>query len=260
MEMRDSAILILAIYTVCVIVGFFLPKFLGKPRYAIAAISFLPTAFIGLYYSHTVDDWLFYYRVRTLPYFEISGALIGLGAGILVRDMYGRRMFVAMPTAALALAVVSLLPYWKPILTPLNTESLQDRRDGDYCLQSAGSTCGPACLATILNLSGTRVSEEEIAKNCLTSSSGTEVWYLARYAKEKGLDPRYEQVPPSSLNGKRGIVGVRLGPGGAGHFLAILDCDKDILEFVDPIKGHLKMSVADFLKSYEYTGFMLVLQ
>jgi len=45
-------------------------------------------------------------------------------------------------------------------------------------LQSTGSTCGPAALATIFNYYGISKSEEEIARAAFSSSSGTENWTI----------------------------------------------------------------------------------
>ena len=255
--MEMLAATLLGIYLCTFLVGVLLPALSGKLRFELLALSCLPTGLVGLYYLHLVDDLPVYYTLRSIPYIELSSGLLGLGTGIVAREMHRRNMRLIVAVLVPSMAVVSLLPYAKHIVAPLNSTTLEDRWEGPYCLQSTGGTCGPACLATFLNLAGKRETERGVARACLTTGSGTEVWYLARYARERGLKVDFQQVPVDALKGKRGIVGVRLGADGAGHFLALLSCDGATIEFVDPLSGHDSMPLDTFLQKYAYTGFLM---
>jgi hypothetical protein len=251
---------LLGIYLCTFLAGVLLPALPGKLRFELLALSCLPTGLMGLYYLHLVDELPLYYSFRSIPYVELSSGMLGLGTGIVVREMHRRNMRLLVAILVPSMAVISMLPYVKNVFAPLDTTPLQERWDGPYCLQSTGRTCGPACLATFLSLAGKKESERDVARNSLTTASGTEVWYLARYARKKGLEAGFEQVPLEGLKNKRGIIGVKLGMGGAGHFLALLGCDGRTLEFVDPMSGHKTSDLDAFLRTYAYTGFLMALK
>jgi hypothetical protein len=258
--MDALATLILGIYLTTFTVGALLPKLPGRRRRELLALSCLPTGLVALYYLRLVDSVPLYYSLRSLPYMEVSSGMLGLGAGIVAREMHARNMRLAVAVLVPAMAVVALLPYVKNVFAPLDTAPIMERWDGQYCLQSTGRTCGPACLATFLSLAGKKETERDVARNSLTTASGTEVWYLARYAREKGLAAVFEQVALEGLKGKRGIIGVKLGGSVAGHFLALLGCDGKTVEYVDPMHGHKTTDMGTFRNAYEYTGFLMSLK
>ena len=251
---------LLGIYLCTFLAGVLLPVLPGKLRFELLALSCLPTGIVGLYYLHVVDDMPLYYSLRSVPYIELSSGLLGLGTGIIVREMHRRNMRLLVAVLVPSMAVVAMLPYVKNVFSPLDTALLEERWDGPYCLQSTGHTCGPACLATFLNLAGKKESERDVARMSLTTASGTEVWYLARHAREKGLEARFEQGTLEALKGKRGIIGVKLGGGAAGHFLALLGCDGRTVEYVDPMSGHKTTDMETFRNAYAYTGFLMALK
>jgi len=252
--------ILLGIYLCSFLVGVLLPALAAKQRFELLALSCLPTGMVGLYYLHLVDNAPLYYSLRSVPCIELSSGLLGLGTGVVTREMHRRNMRLAVAVLVPAMAVVSMLPYVKNVFAPLDTKPLQERWDGPYCLQSTGHTCGPACLATFLSLAGKKESERDVACKSMTTASGTEVWYLARYAREKGLEAGFEQVALEGLKGKRGIIGVKLGGGVAGHFLALLGCDGRALEYVDPMTGHKTTDMDTFRRTYGYTGFLMSLK
>jgi hypothetical protein len=53
-------------------------------------------------------------------------------------------------------------------------------------------------------------------------------------------------------------VGVRLG--GVGHFIAVLDLHDDQITFADPLHGEEHLSLAEFQRRYEFTGFHMVIK
>jgi hypothetical protein len=251
---------LLGIYLCTFLVGVLLSALPGKLRFELLALSCLPTGLVGLYYLHLVDDLPLYYNFRSVPYIELSSGLLGLGTGIVVREMHRRNMRLLVAVLVPSMAVVSMLPYAKNVFAPLDTTRLQERWDGPYCLQSADHTCGPACLATFLSLAGKKESEKDVARASMTTASGTEVWYLARHAREKGLEAQFEHGTLEALKGKRGIIGVKLGGGVTGHFLALLGCDGRTVDYVDPLSGHKTAAMEAFRNAYEYTGFLMTLK
>jgi ABC-type bacteriocin/lantibiotic exporter with double-glycine peptidase domain len=153
-----------------------------------------------------------------------------------------------------------LIPFVKPLLDPIELNRLRDRCDGDVCMQSTFSTCGPSSAATLLKAFGQTASERQLAGECLTSRGGTEIWYIARAFHRRGL--RQHVLIQKSENGSvpsPAIAGVVLR-GGAGHFIAIMSQTADEVTIGDPMKGKLVVKKADLTDYYHFTGFFLVVQ
>lgn len=151
----------------------------------------------------------------------------------------------------------AVVPYLKPVMNPLELGSSKEQWDGDACLQSTASTCGPASTASILKSLGVDSSEHEIARQAHTSGSGTEAWYLARYVRSRGLEARFDFKPGYSSSACfPAMVGVRIGA--YGHFIAVLDRRGDRVTYVDPLTGKNSLPLAEFLKRYQFTGFQMV--
>jgi len=51
------------------------------------------------------------------------------------------------------------------------------------------------------------------------------------------------------------IVGVRVA--GFGHFIAVLKIEDGMITFVDPLSGQQKVTLPEFMKAHEFTGFHL---
>lgn len=212
-----------------------------------------------LYYSHVLDDAAWLYNLRTVRYTELLACGVGLLAGAFDAwwepESFGEKAVV--PAALLVLVAV---PYIKPVLDPLDLTKLKDQCEGEVCLQSTFSTCGPASAATVLKSFGKTASEKELARESLTSRGGTEIWYLARALQRRGvatsvvIRPRGETETPSPA-----IAGVVL-PGNAGHFIAILSNDEERVTIADPLKGKFVVAKADLVNRYQFTGFFLVLR
>jgi hypothetical protein len=85
-------------------------------------------------------------------------------------------------------------------------------------------------------------------------SGGTEAWYLARAARARGFDARFEFG--SGFSPERGlpaVIGVRLGS--IGHFIAILDQEGDRFIVGDPLIGQELLSREEMEQRYDFTGF-----
>jgi ABC-type bacteriocin/lantibiotic exporter with double-glycine peptidase domain len=149
------------------------------------------------------------------------------------------------------------LPYLKPVLRPLRADSWREEWQGEACLQSTPSTCGPAAAATVVRRLGGHLSEGELAREAFTCRSGTENWYLARALRRHGFESDFLLSDPSKAP-LPAIAGVRLRSlRNAGHFIALLERDGDKYVVADPMEGLSTNTLADLEGPYEFTGFFL---
>jgi predicted double-glycine peptidase len=224
----------------------------------LAAVLALPCAVCDLFYTHLFDGWTLFYRFRAAPFSELSLAGIGLSAGMLYcwmePDTLGEKLVVPV-----GLLIVLGLPFSKSALAPVDRSRLQQTCNGEVCLQSTMSTCGPSSAATILKLYGRAASEKELAEEAFTYRGGTESWYLARALRRRGFDADFiiqrsssESIPAPS------IAGVTLG-GGTGHFVAVLSSTPERVVIGDPLTGKFEISRSDLKSRYHFTGFFLVI-
>lgn len=226
------------------------------PALALAAALSIPGLLYVLYYIHLFDSAAWFYNFRAIRLTELLASGIALLAGwlysVVAPESLGEKL--AIPTALSALLII---PFIKSIITPLDYAQLQDRCEGETCLQSTPSTCGPTSAANILKNFGRSSSEKELAMAAYTYRGGTENWYLSRALRDRGFDtnvvvesPLPERLPAPS------VAGVILG-GGAGHFIAVLSQDGPVVTIVDPLKGKLVMQRSDLAQQYRFTGFFL---
>jgi hypothetical protein len=219
------------------------------------ALLSVPSLWFAIYYLHILGEREWFYTLRSWPGSEFLviflGCAGGAAAALLPRLLLGLPLF-----AVLAVAVT---PYVKPLIGPLPDSAFYEQWRGEICLQSTPSTCGPASVTTILRHFGIKTTEKETARASFSYTGGTEAWYLARYVRSRGLSPRFDfrsTFTPSA--GLPAVVGVRLG--GVGHFIAVLDCHDGQVTFADPLHGEEHLSLADFQRRYDFTGFHMVIQ
>jgi predicted double-glycine peptidase len=236
------------------------PELRSSPtRSAFLALSFffaVPGLMYVAYYVHLFDSAAWFYNFRAARFTELVASGMGLLFGYLYSwmepDTLGEKVF-----APVILSILVFIPFMKPLLAPIDLSRLKSECPDNICLQSTESSCGPASAATILKAYGIRSSEQELAKDAFTYRGGTENWYLARALTKRGFDVRVMQIKMPDQLPTPSIAGVLLG-GGAGHFIAVLSSDKDIVTVVDPLIGKLVMSHAQLLRKYHFTGFFLV--
>ena len=224
---------------------------------AAAAICAVPAVLFATYYLHWFDDAAWFYRFRSLPWTELSAAGAGLLAGLLYAwlAVIGRSWRIAVPALLLAGLFV---PYMKAVVAPLDKAGLIDQCPDGVCLQSTASTCGPASAASILRLFNIEESERTLAQEAYTSSGGTENWYLARALRRRGFPVEYVIVErPVARLPYPSVAGVTL-PGGAGHFIAILEETGDAYVIGEPMRGKLTVPKSRLSGSYNFTGFFMV--
>lgn len=218
------------------------------------ALLAVPSLLFAVYYLRVLPEWAWFYTLRSWPGTELLvvflGAACGAAASLLPRLLLGVPLFVLLAPA--------VLPYVKPLLGPIPDDAFQESWQGDVCLQSTPSTCGPASVTTILRHLGAPVSERTVARAAFSYTGGTEAWYLARYVRTRGFVARFDfRSTFSPAAGLPCMVGVRLG--GVGHFIAVLEVNGDQVAVADPCEGPKRVSLSAFQRRYDFTGFHLVI-
>ena len=218
----------------------------------------LPGFLCVLYYTHVLDNAAWFYSFRAWPFTELLPGGVGLLAGVLESwvgaETLGEKLFVPV-----AFSVLVLIPFVKPLLDPVSLDRLSDSCKGEVCLQSTFSTCGPSSAATLLKIFGQVASERQLARECLTSRGGTEIWYIARAFERRGFRTRVLiQLPGTLRIPAPAIAGVVLR-GGAGHFIAIMSETSEEVTIGDPMKGQLVVKKKDLETYYHFTGFFLAI-
>jgi len=220
--------------------------------FVIFCICGIPAFLFTVYYSHILPEWAWFYELRSWHGSEFFATPLGAAAGILAtllpRKATGMVLLLTITTVS--------IPHIKPLLAPLPPGQIVDEWDGDACLQSTPSSCGPASIATILRQLGRPSSERTIAGKSFTYQGGTEAWYLARHVRSLGLDARFDFRTglPEEIK-LPALVGVRLA--GFGHFIAVLSRKGDLLTVADPLHGKETISLTELEKRCRLTGFHL---
>ena len=219
------------------------------------ALLAVPSILFAVYYLHVLPEYGWFYTLRSWPGSEFLVIFLGCAGGA-AASLIPRMLLILPLFAALVMAVI---PHIKPLFVPLSDDEFKDKWQGNACLQSTASTCGPASVATILRQFGINTTEREIARAAFSYEGGTEAWYLARYVRSRGLSAHFVFGPTFSPEaGQPALVGVRMGR--AGHFIAVLNVHDDQVRVADPLGGETRMSLTEFRHLYEFTGFHMVIQ
>ena len=120
----------------------------------------VPSILFAAYYLHIIPEQEWFYTLRSLPGTELLAIFLGCAGGCLASLL--PRFLLAFPL--FAVISIGIIPHLKPLLAPLPDEVFSERWEGDVCLQSTSSTCGPASTASILKTFGLSSSEREIAR------------------------------------------------------------------------------------------------
>lgn len=226
-----------------------------RRRLAVAGVLTLlslPGLWYSLYYAHLLPESVWLYRLRSLP-----GSNFLLAFLIPTAVAWGTILprWVRFQLCAAATAWV-LIPFFKPLLRPLAETELKDQWEGNACLQSTVSTCGPASAASILrSLGNESITEKELAKDSWSTATGTEAWYLARAIQRRGYKTSF------SFDGLRpstplpGILGVKVGDN--GHFIAVIKKNGEQVTVIDPLSGENTLSLHELEDRYKPTGFFM---
>lgn len=215
----------------------------------------VPAIWSAIYYLHILREHAWFYTLRSWPGSEFLAVFLGCAGGAAASLL--PRLLLPFPLAVALLLAAA--PYIKPLIAPLPDPIFRERWQGDVCLQSTPSTCGPASVTTILRRLGFNTSEHTTARAAFSYAAGTEAWYLARYVRRCGLSPRFDFRSTFSPEvGLPALVGVRFGE--MGHFIAVLDLHDDQITIADPLRGEEHLSLAQFQRRYVFTGFHMVIQ
>ena len=191
----------------------------------------IPSILFAVYYLHILPERAWFYTLRSWSGSELLIVFLGGATGAFATLL--PRSLLLLPLCTLV--AIAIVPYIKPLVGPLADSEFAERWDGDTCLQSTSSTCGPASVSTILRRLGAETTERETARAAYTYAGGTEAWYLARYVRSKGFVPRFDFRKTFHQAGLPAVVGVRFG--NVGHFIAVLDVNGDQITFADPLRG-----------------------
>jgi hypothetical protein len=218
----------------------------------------LPGVLMVLYYLHWFDDAKWFYEFRSFPFSELTAAGVGLFAGALAELAGGSRR-ISSPFLMTILFLGIVVPYIKPLVTPIPSNRFSDRWQDEVCLQSTSSSCGAASAATVFRALGLSLREQDIARECFTSLGGTENWYIARaFGRRRCLvNYRIGEGLPSDLQ-TPAIAGVRVG--GAGHFIAIISSTNGMYVTGDPLVGKQTVPSNQITKVFDFTGFFMECQ
>jgi len=154
----------------------------AKKRILLALFSIIaavPGVSFAAYYAHILPEPSWYYQFRSITGTELLIVFLGIAGGLVATLL--PRLLLVLPL--LGVAAFSIAPFIKPFIGPISARTLQDKWDGDVCLQSTPSTCGAASTATILKQLGVEVAESDLAAEAHSYAGGTEAWYLARITR-----------------------------------------------------------------------------
>jgi predicted double-glycine peptidase len=214
----------------------------------------LPALSFILYYAHIFGEPLWYIQFRSIDYIEVLSSMWGLFFGFVFYDK-PKNKYLHLQWPVLCLFLI-FIPFAKSYLMPpeiLGTV-MKDKWDDDVCMQTTHSTCGPAALATILTYSGIPTTEREVAVGSYTAVSGTEIWYLIRYARNHGMNVKIQVKKDLSMVSAPAILGTVIG-GKYGHFIVLLEKKNDTIIIGDPAIGHRDLTESEFKEAYGFNGF-----
>ncbi|MNG94316.1 Lactococcin-G-processing and transport ATP-binding protein LagD [compost metagenome] len=159
---------------------------------------------------------------------------------------------------------LSVLPGGAVVFKPL--QSVRERKFADLVQQKTDFSCGAAALATILRQAyWLDVDEQQIiegmlahADQDLVRTQGFSMLDMKRYVESIGMRARGYRVAPDTLNSIRIPVVVLMDVRGYKHFVVMQKVDKGWVYIGDPVLGHRRYTVDDFLKGWNGIIFAVI--
>ncbi|CAK15716.1 C39 family peptidase [Pseudomonas entomophila] len=159
---------------------------------------------------------------------------------------------------------LSVLPGGAMIYKPV--QSIRERKFVDLVQQKTDFSCGAAALATILRQAyWLDVDEEHIIKGMLEHADqdlvrvqGFSMLDMKRYVESLGMRARGYRVAPETLNSIRIPVVVLMDIRGYKHFVVMQRVDKGWVYIGDPVLGHKRFTVEDFVKGWNGIIFAVI--
>ncbi|MDZ5605422.1 C39 family peptidase [Pseudomonas sp. RP23018S] len=161
-----------------------------------------------------------------------------------------------MPIAALPGGAV----VYKPV------QSVRERRFADLVQQKTDFSCGAAALATVLKQAyWLDVTEHQVIEGMLAESDqdsvkvqGFSMLDMKRYVEGIGMRARGYRVEPESLARVTIPVVVLMDIRGYKHFVVLQRVDKGWAYVGDPVLGHKRYRLDDFVKGWNGIIFAVI--
>ncbi|WP_448110712.1 C39 family peptidase [Pseudomonas lini] len=159
---------------------------------------------------------------------------------------------------------LSVLPGGAVVYKPI--QSMRERKFADLVQQKTDFSCGAAALATILRQAyWLDVNEEQIIEGMLAHSDqdlvrvqGFSMLDMKRYVESIGMRARGYRVAPQTLSEIRIPVVVLLDIRGYKHFVVMQKVHEGWVYIGDPVLGHKRYKVDDFVKGWNGIIFAVI--
>ena len=175
-----------------------------------------------------------------------------------------RDRLVVAALAAVFVFVMSAWPCLAPLLSRSDLAHLKTRIGPDgVCRQNTDYTCGPAAAVTALRQLGLAGDEGRIAiLSCTSSATGTPPDFLAEALqneyRQAGLMAEFRAFRSLSELKRAGLT-IALVKFGflVDHYVTVLGVTDSEVLVGDPLNGLDRMSHAEFLKRWRFTGIVM---
>ncbi|MCE1117948.1 MULTISPECIES: C39 family peptidase [Pseudomonas] len=159
---------------------------------------------------------------------------------------------------------LSVLPGGAVIYKPI--QSVRERKFADLVQQKTDFSCGAAALATILRQAYWLDVDEhhviegmlENADQDLVRTQGFSMLDMKRYVESLGMRARGYRVAPESLHDVRIPVVVLMDIRGYKHFVVMQRVDRGWVYIGDPVLGHKRFKIDDFVKGWNGIIFAVI--
>lgn len=159
---------------------------------------------------------------------------------------------------------LSVLPGGAVVFKPI--QSIRERKFADLVQQKTDFSCGAAALATILRQAyWLDVDEQHIiegmlahADQDLVRTQGFSMLDMKRYVESLGMRARGYRVAPETLTSIRIPVVVLMDIRCYKHFVVMQKVDKGWVYIGDPVLGHKRFKVDDFVKGWNGIIFAVI--
>ncbi|WP_194790679.1 C39 family peptidase [Pseudomonas sp. UFMG81] len=159
---------------------------------------------------------------------------------------------------------LSVLPGGGVIYKPI--QSIRERKFADLVQQKTDFSCGAASLATILRQAyWLDVDEHQVIEGMLANADqdqvrtqGFSMLDMKRYVESLGMRARGYRVAPETLHDIRIPVVVLMDIRGYKHFVVMQRVDKGWVYIGDPVLGHKRFKLDDFVKGWNGIIFAVI--
>ncbi|VVQ29877.1 Lactococcin-G-processing and transport ATP-binding protein LagD [Pseudomonas fluorescens] len=159
---------------------------------------------------------------------------------------------------------LSVLPGGAVVFKPI--QSVRERKFSNLVQQKTDFSCGAAALATILRQAyWLDVNEEQIIEGMLAHSDqdlvrvqGFSMLDMKRYVESLGMRARGYRVATETLSQIRIPVVVLMDIRGYKHFVVMQKVHKGWVYIGDPVLGHKRYKVEDFVKGWNGIIFAVI--